>query len=272
MMPRLSVLMAVHNGEPWVAGAIESVLAQTFADFEFLVVNDGSTDSTGAMLDACRDPRLRVMHQARAGLTHSLNRAFRLATASLVARMDADDVALPDRFASQVEFLEMHPEVGLLGAGCQEIAASGAILKTITPPASDHAIRRALIRENPFIHSSIMMRREVLEAVGLYDESLRVAQDYDLWLRMSRLTRMANLTQPLVQRRLTPGRVSSTGDTERLRTEVLVKFRALRYGAYPFWCAIFLARPLCALAMPPMLRRLARRVLSRYGSDHASLR
>jgi glycosyltransferase involved in cell wall biosynthesis len=242
-----------------VGEAVESVLGQTFTNFEFIVVDDGSTDGTGTILDRCRDPRLTVVHQPRMGLTASLNHALRLATAPLVARMDADDVSLPDRFSRQVAFLDAHPEVGLLGTGCHEIAPSGEVLKTIIPPPDDPAIRRALIRRNPFVHSSVMMRRAALERVGGYDESLRVAQDYHLWMRLSRITRMANLRDPLVLRRLTPGMVSRARDTERLRTELRVKGRALRSGAYPAWCAIYLVKPLLALAIPARLRGILRR-------------
>jgi hypothetical protein len=106
------------------------------------------------------------------------------------------------------------------------------------------------------------MRRQALERVGGYDEALAVAQDYDLWLRLARVTRMANLPEPLVQRRLTPDRVSSVRDGERLRVEVRVRLRAIRSGAYPPWCAVFVLKPLLALALPPRARRLLRRALS----------
>ena len=254
--------MSVRNGERWVGEAVESILGQTFDDLEFIVVDDGSTDSTGAILDARKDPRLRVIHQPPSGLTTSLNRAWRLSGAALLARMDADDVAHPDRLARQVTFLDAHPEVGLLGTGCHAISASGEVVKTVTPPEDDAAIRRVLIRKNPFVHSSVMLRRKALEAAGGYDESLPVAQDYDLWLRLSRLTRMANLPEPLVTRRLSPGRVSSVRDTDRLRAEVTMKLRALRNGAYPLWCAVFLVKPVIALALPAALRRVLRRAFS----------
>lgn len=260
--PRVSVILSVRDGERWVPQAVESVLGQTFADFEFVVVDDGSTDRTGEILDAYRDPRVRVVHQARAGLTSSLNRATRLTRAPLVARMDADDVALPERFERQIAFLDAHPDVGLLGTGCHEIASSGEVVRTLVPPADDAAIRRALIRANPFIHSSVVFRREAVERVGAYDERLPVAQDYDLWMRMSRVTRLANLPEPLVLRRLTPGRVSSVREVERLRVELTVKLRALRSGAYPLWCAAFLVKPLCALALPGPLRQFLRRAAS----------
>ena len=261
-MPRVSVLMSVRNGERWVGEAVDSILGQTFDDLEFIVVDDGSTDSTGAILEARKDPRLRVIHQPPSGLTTSLNRAWRLSGAALLARMDADDVAHPDRLARQVTFLDAHPEVGLLGTGCHEISESREVIGVIVPPEDDAAIRRVLIRKNPFVHSSVMLRRAALEAAGGYDESLPVAQDYDLWLRMSRLTRMANLPEPLVKRRLTPGRVSSARDTDRLRAEVAMKLRALRNGAYPLWCAVFLVKPVVALALPAALRRVLRRAFS----------
>ncbi len=261
-MPRVSVLMSVRNGERWVGEAVDSILGQTLGDLEFIVVDDGSEDATGAILARRKDPRLRVIHQPPSGLTVSLNRAWRLSEAALLARMDADDVAHPDRLARQVTFLDAHPEVGLLGTGCRTISMTGEVIGVIVPPEDDAAIRRVLIRKNPFVHSSVMLRREALEAAGGYDESLPVAQDYDLWLRMSRLTRTANLPEPLVTRRLTPGRVSSVRDTDRLRAEVAMKLRALRSGAYPLWCAVFLLKPVIALALPAALRRVLRGAFS----------
>jgi glycosyltransferase involved in cell wall biosynthesis len=203
-----------------------------------------------------------VFHQGRTGQTRALNRALRLATGEILARIDADDVALPERFARHVAFLDGHPDIGLLGTGCHEISRSGEGVGIKTMPADDAAIRRALIRENPFVHSSVMFRRHVLEAAGEYDERFAVAQDYDLWLRMSRVTRMANLPDPLVRRRLTSDSLSSARDTIRLWDEVSARLGALRRRTYPLWCAVFLAKPLCALALPPPARRLLRTALA----------
>ena len=108
------------------------------------------------------------------------------------------------------------------------------------------------------MHSSVVMRRRAVEEVGGYDETVAVAQDYELWLRLSRVARMANLPEPLVLRRLAPDRVSVAREAERLRTELRVKLRALVSGAYPPWCAIFLLKPLAALALPAPVRRWAR--------------
>ena len=114
-----------------------------------------------------------------------------------------------------------------------------------------------------------MFRRTVLDASGWYDERFVVAQDYDLWLRMSRLTRLANLDEPLVLRRLAPGQLSSARDTTRIHDEVAAKLKALRSGTYAPWCAVFLAKPLCALALPLALRRALRRAILRGSSPAA---
>jgi glycosyltransferase involved in cell wall biosynthesis len=251
----------VYNGEPWLGEAVDSVLRQTLVDFELIVVDDGSTDGTLGVLEQRRDSRITVLRQARGGQTAALNRGLRSARAPLLARLDADDVALPDRFARQVTFLSAHPEVGLLGSACREISPAGTVVRTLTPPGDDAAIRRRLIRANPFIHSSVMFRRTVLDVAGPYDESFAVAQDYDLWLRMSRVTRLANIVEPLVLRRLAPGRLSSARDSTRLRDEVVARIRAVRHGAYPPWAAVFVARPLCALVVPTSLRRALRSAL-----------
>jgi glycosyltransferase involved in cell wall biosynthesis len=270
-MPRLSVVMGVHNGLPWITAAIDSILGQSFEDFELVVVDDGSTDATPEMLQSLRDPRLRLDWQRRAGLTVALLRGLALSESPLVARMDADDVARPERLAAQVAFLDAHPEVGLLGTGGHEIGQSGDVLGTLHPPARDQMIRRALIRYNPFIHSSVVFRRAAYEAAGGYDPRLPVAQDYDLWMRMSRVTRMANLPEPLVFRRLTRNRVSSAREEARLRAEVRIRLRALRRRDYPAWCAVFLVKPFVALALPPGLRRRVRRAFRGDGRSGVGL-
>ena len=261
--PAVSVLMGVWNGAPHVREAIVSVLSQTTADLELIVVDDDSTDATPGILASFRDPRLQVVWRARGGLTSALTAALRLSRAPLVARLDADDVALPERLERQLAFLSAHPEVGLVGTAAREVDASGREVTIVRPPADDAGIRRALIRRNPFVHSSVVMRRAAVEQAGGYDEAFPVAQDYDLWMRMSRVTRMANLPELLVVRRLRPGGVSETRDTERLRAETYVRWRAVRGGAYPPWCALFVLRPLLAQAVPAGARRFLRSLGSR---------
>jgi hypothetical protein len=183
-----------------------------------------------------------------------------------VARLDADDVALPERLARQRAFLDAHPEIGLLGTAAREVEPNGTPVRVVQPPAADAAIRRALIRANPFVHSSVMLRRELLVRAGGYDETLAVAQDYELWMRLAGLTRLANLTEVLVLRRLGTHRVSVEREEDRLRTEARVRWRAVRRGAYPPWCALFALRPALALALPRPLRRAVRSAVAGSGA------
>jgi glycosyltransferase involved in cell wall biosynthesis len=255
--------MGVWNGAPQVGEAVQSVLSQTAADLELIVIDDESSDATPAILKSFRDPRLRITRRARDGLTSALNAALRLARAPLVARLDADDVALPERLDRQLGFLARNPDVGLLGTAAREVDAAGREVAILRPPTGDAEIRRALIRRNPFVHSSVVMRRSVMEQAGGYDPAFPVAQDYDLWMRMSRVTLMANLPELLVVRRLLPGRVTAARHTERARAEASVRWRAVRSGAYPPWCALFVLRPLLAQALPETARRFVRRLRSR---------
>jgi glycosyltransferase involved in cell wall biosynthesis len=254
--------MGVHNGMPWIREAVASVLGQTAPDLELIVVDDESTDATPGALAAVTDPRLRVIRQSRQGLTRALNRGFALSVAPLIARLDADDIALPERLARQRAVLDARSEVGVLGTGAREVDEAGRQIRLVIPPADHEALRHALIRANPIVHSSVMMRRAVLEALGGYDERLSVAQDYDLWMRMAAVTRLGNIPEPLVVRRLLSRRVSVTRDADRLRAECGIRWRAVRRGAYPWWCAAFAVRPVLALALPATLRaglRQARR-------------
>ena len=250
--------MAVRDGVPWVKDAVASVLTQTLSDLELIVVDDGSVDATPALLADVDDRRLHVERQSRAGLTPALNVALARASAPLVARLDADDIALPERLQRQVAFLDAHPEVGVVGSAAREIADHGLEVRVVRPPQDHVALRRALIRRNPMVHSTVTMRRGAVEAVGGYDARFAVAQDYDLWMRLVAVTRLANLPETLVVRRLLPGRVSVARDTDRLRAEARARWRAVRAGSYPAWCVVFAARPMLVAAIPRFVRRALR--------------
>jgi hypothetical protein len=209
-IPRVSVVMPVHNGGPYLEHAIDSILRQTFTDFELVITDDGSTDSTAAVLHRYQsvDPRVRVQHQEKAGLVVSLNRGCQEARATYIARMDADDVAFPDRLARQVEFLDRHPQVALVGGAVVRIDEAGREIKRNVCPTSHAEIVRALAEYNCFTHSTVMMRADVLAAVGGYREAYLHAEDYDLWLRLSERYELANLGEPLLHYRVYAGQVS----------------------------------------------------------------
>jgi glycosyltransferase involved in cell wall biosynthesis len=208
--PAISVVMSVYNGEAFLAKSVESILNQTFGDFEFIIINDGSTDKTAEILSEYvkRDQRVRVFPQQNRGRAESLNRGIQLAKADLIARMDADDVSLPNRFIEQLKFMNAHPEVGLLGAAIEWVTPEGPRLLVEHLPIEDGALRATMLRSNPFRHPTIMMRKDIVLSLGGYRKVLLDADDYDLWLRMAERTQLANLAHALVLYRVHPNQAS----------------------------------------------------------------
>ena len=200
----ISVVMSVFNGQAFLSEAIESILGQTLREFEFLVLDDGSTDRTAEILAAyaSRDGRIRVLHHENKGRAASLNIGISLAASGYIARMDADDVALPHRLKEQVDFMEGHPEVGLLGGAAELINTTGQVIHTTRPPLEDPEIKSLMLRYNPMCHPAVVMRKEIALAAGGYRDALLDADDYDLWLRISERSRLANLAKTILQYRI----------------------------------------------------------------------
>jgi GT2 family glycosyltransferase len=204
--PAISVLMPVYNAGRFLAPAVESVLAQTFSDFELIAIDDGSSDDSGKVLAAfaARDTRIRVFGQENRGIIATLNRALELARAPLVARMDADDLSRPDRFAKQVGYLGEHPEIAVLSGAMDLIDASGTYVRTDMFPTAPDEVRNELQRRNCVAHPAVMARTEVLRAAGRYRNTALYAEDYDLWLRISERNQIANLSDVLLSYRVHP--------------------------------------------------------------------
>ena len=204
MPAQLSVVMAVHNGERYLAEAIESVLGQSVSELELVVVDDGSTDATPELLAgfAERDGRVVVLRHDNRGRTASLNRGVGVARAPLVARLDADDACLPERFARQVAFLERHPAVALVGGAVRLVDAGGRAFEESRYPLTDAEIRRAFAYTTPFVHSAVMFRRSAFDGAGGYRACFAETEDLDLWLRLSERHELANLPEPVVAYRL----------------------------------------------------------------------
>lgn len=203
--PRVSVLMGVYNGERFLDSAIASIVGQSYRNWELIVVDDASTDSSLAVATSWRerDARVRVLeHATNRGLAVSLNEAFAVARGELIARMDADDVSLPQRLQKQVRFLDAHPDVAVLGTGAEFVDARGRPLGSGHLFEEHDDIAANIYRTTPLLHPSVMMRRTFLESLGGYDARLRRAQDADLWLRGYRRFRYHNLREPLVRCRI----------------------------------------------------------------------
>jgi glycosyltransferase involved in cell wall biosynthesis len=208
--PEVSVLMPARDAARWLAEAVESILAQTFASFELLVIDDGSTDDTARLLSrfAERDGRVKVLSGPARGLVAALNEGLAAARAPLIARLDADDIAHPERLAKQVAFLADHPDVGVVGSWAQEIDSRGRPLGLRAPETCPDRLSRLLARTNPLVHSSVMARTQLLRDLGGYRCAFEAAEDYDLWLRVADQARLANLSDVLVSYRIHDGSVS----------------------------------------------------------------
>lgn len=210
--PTITVLMPVYNGERYLREAVESVLNQTFTDFEFLIVNDGSTDASRTIICAYDDPRIRLIdNPANLGLTKSLNLGLQASLGQYVARQDADDISETERLAKQVNFMEANPQFSLLGTWYREIDAGGNFGDNVRLPSDQVELQWALLFYCPFVHSGVMLRKEVfLNQVGLYDETFLYAQDHELWLRTSRQALITNYPDYLVRYRLNPHSMTET--------------------------------------------------------------
>ena len=218
--PTISVVMSVFNAGANLRDAVESVLAQTFADFEFIIIDDGSTDASPQLLRdyAARDARIRVTLRGNKGLTVTLNEGLQQARGEFVARMDCDDVCLPDRFRTQLDYLRADQRLVCAGGHFEMIDEKGRLLTRLRPPSDDAAIQKLLLAGHTAIcHPSAMMRREAVARVGGYDAYFKTTQDLDLWLRLGEVGRLGNVPEVVLKFRQHGGSVSETKREEQRR-------------------------------------------------------
>jgi glycosyltransferase involved in cell wall biosynthesis len=224
--PKLSVVMSVFNGEPYLRQAVDSVLNQTFRDFEFIILDDCSTDTSVETLKSFDDPRIvRLYNPCNLGLTRSLNRGVAACRGEFIARQDQDDLSMPTRFSNQLAYLEQHPDVGVLGAQMAVINEWGNITGKYELPVSHAMIAWQLFFGRSLAHPTVMMRRAVMEKAGGYDVSLPHIEDFELWTRLVEITRMANLGTALYQYRRRSDSISSTKADEQLQNVISARQR-----------------------------------------------
>ena len=231
--PLITVLLPVYNGAADIEKAIASVLAQTFANFELLIINDGSRDNTAELLNRFDDPRIRCIHQVNHGLAATLNRGCSMAKGEFIARQDQDDLSRPTRLEKQLAYMHSHQDCALLGTWAEIHVGDQP-----TDRSHDHATEHGmlcldLLFNNPFVHSSVMFRRDAILEIGGYasDPDRQPPEDYELWSRMARRYKIANLPERLLIYREVPQSMSRTGANPFLEKMVTICAENLAYAS-----------------------------------------
>lgn len=206
---RITVLMSVYNGARFLPGAIESILSQSFADFELLIIDDASKDDSISVAEFYTDPRIRlVRNDKNLGLAPSLNKGLDLARGEYVARMDCDDVSITDRLSMQIDLMDTHPDIGICGTWIRLFGDHpGEIVRYYTDPDFNRSL---LLFDPPVAHPSVMIRKSAFARYGLYyNESFRHAQDFELWVRASEYVKISNVPRVLLQYRTHPAQAGN---------------------------------------------------------------
>lgn len=200
LSPKISVLLPVYNGAQYLHRSIDSVLNQTFGDFELIIINDGSSDNSESVVKFFADDRIQYFSQENQGLAATLNRGIRLAKGKYIARQDQDDISFPNRFSEQINFLDSHEETVMVGSSAEIWVDNKKTSRVLEHPCSDAEVRCGLLFRNYFVHSSVFIRRVILQELGGYstDPQRQPPEDYELWSRVMRKYKVANIKQPLL--------------------------------------------------------------------------
>ena len=218
--------MAVHNGEKYIRQALESILNQSYSDFQFIIIDDGSSDETSVIVKSYRDTRIMLIHnKINLGLSRSLNIGLSYTNSQFIARMDADDISYPDRFEKQMTFMINNPQLGALGSSYKVIDEKGLVIEHHKQPYNDLSIRWQLLFNNAFCHSSLMIRKRFLDQIGGNYDNLTSAQDFSLVSRLVKVSKLANLPDFLVMWRKSEQQISSSRKTEQelMASEISMK-------------------------------------------------
>jgi len=252
--------MAVHNQEQYLEAAANSILNQTFSDFEFIIVNDASTDHSPQILSqlANKDKRIKLLHnKAQQGLTKSLNKALKTVKGEYIARMDADDISLPKRLEKQLAYLEKHPQLVLLGTAAYLIDSTGKQIGLKRYPSDHKTLRKTILRYCPYIHSTWMFRRRPILELGGYNPNFLFAQDYELALRLMGKHQAANLPQPLIQYRVASSQAVSMKNLKQ-QERLALKARLLALTSYGYFLteAWKLIKPAISYLFPAWFKKI----------------
>jgi glycosyltransferase involved in cell wall biosynthesis len=250
-MPKVSFVISVHNGEAHLKKCVDSIINQTFEDFQCIILNNGSTDRTQKILEQYTDSRLKIIFQKNIGVSRSLNKGIQLAKSNLIARLDADDISSVDRLEKQVRFMIKNPEVVLCGSRFRELIREQSLPQKVAFIETDKPIRKSMSLFNPFAHSTVMFKKKTFINSGGYSEKYMNSLDYELWLRMLDLGKAHNLKDELCLIRFTKQSFSYRNKKRQKMEGLLIRWNAFRkFGGNPIEILYYLAKSLIGLAFP----------------------
>lgn len=258
----ISVVMSVFNAEKYLPEAIESILNQTYTDFEFIIINDCSNDGSLHIIEeySLKDKRIILINNsANLGLTKNLNKAISIAKNKFIARMDADDVSLPDRFEKQLNFFKSNPSIDVLGTYCTDIDELGNVIAERRVPNTNKDITRMIHIINPICHPTVMFRKEKLKKISFYNEQYKVVQDYDLWLRCSANNiAMHNLPEYLLKYRINDGYYGRKSWKYRM-TDLKIRYSGYKRLRLPLHKRVYLIVPIILGILPSSFYKILKK-------------
>ncbi|MBU1160254.1 MAG: glycosyltransferase [Patescibacteria group bacterium] len=260
--PKITVLMPVYNCEKYLNEAIDSILNQTFKDFEFLIINDGSIDKSLEIIKKYKDNRIKIINNEKnLGIVKTLNRGLKLASGKYIARMDADDISMPERFEKQIEFLEKNTDIVLVGTAFNVINENGKLIEKRILPTSPEEIKKKLIKANILCHPSVMFIKKICSQIGLYDENWQYVEDYDFYFRVANKFKMANLKQVLFSWRVNMSGTCTTRTKIQKEKALKLQLRAISDRQYSSFYYYLIIRSFIINIIPYFLRKFIKKYI-----------
>jgi glycosyltransferase involved in cell wall biosynthesis len=251
MPPLVSIITSVYNGEAYLKECVDSILNQTLQNFEFIVLNNGSTDHSLEILQQYTDPRLKVINQENLGLSRSLNKGIQLSQSDLIARLDADDYSFPTRLELQTDFMSHNPDYVLCGSRFRELIGNDFYQQKVPFLESDETIRKSFCYFNPFSHSSVMFRKQAFLETGGYNHRFEHSQDYDLWFRMLKLGKACILKEELTVVRLSLQSASYQNSRRQKLEGLRIRWKAFhQFGGAPLTALYYFLKSVAGLTYP----------------------
>lgn len=256
LIPKVSVIMPVYNGGLYIQKAIRSILNQTYNNFEFIIIDDDSTDKTRKIIQSFNDRRIiLIKNKQQIGVAKCLNIALNKVNSKYIARMDADDISKLKRLEIQLKYLLNHSDVGVVGSSVDLIDSNGKVYGNKQYLFKKNDIQNQLLKRNIIIHPTVMFQKKLIDKYGGYDVDLNGAEDYDLWLRLAKHTKIINLPDKLLKYRIHPENVSNYAIKRVEKATIKSQIKALIRYKYNILIILYIIRNIISFILPNFLKK-----------------